>query len=259
MALLSCPRLLLPGRAGCWPRRAGLYGSSKALSSAACTGPCSAGYYCEAGSSIATAAPCPPGTYSVGGADDCTPCPVGRYGLATSMTSSLCSGPCPAGRYGSTPGLSSSQCSGTLLLFAVHALQTPPSTASPPFSHGHTWISGSDVNSFCCYGFVYLLDSCSCLRSLIKVHLHLHSHLHVHFRVRNLVRAVRRWLLRPHRRDDCVDVHRALPPWIRLRGGVHASEHRSLHLGDLQHRRGFHLHTMPSRSVGTVPQRLLGP
>jgi hypothetical protein len=22
-----------------------------------------------------------------------------------------------------------------------------------------TWISDSDVNSFCCYGFVYLLDS----------------------------------------------------------------------------------------------------
>jgi hypothetical protein len=22
-----------------------------------------------------------------------------------------------------------------------------------------TWINGSDVNSFCCYGFVYLLDS----------------------------------------------------------------------------------------------------
>jgi hypothetical protein len=22
-----------------------------------------------------------------------------------------------------------------------------------------TWISGSDVNSFCCYGLVYLLDS----------------------------------------------------------------------------------------------------
>jgi hypothetical protein len=35
-----------------------------------------------------------------------------------------------------------------------------------------TWISGSDVNSFCCYGLVYLLDSWQCLRSLIEVHLH---------------------------------------------------------------------------------------
>ncbi len=39
-----------------------------------------------------------------------------------------------------------------------------------------TWISGSDVNSFCCYGLVYLLDSWWCLRSLIEVHLHLHLH-----------------------------------------------------------------------------------
>jgi hypothetical protein len=37
-----------------------------------------------------------------------------------------------------------------------------------------TWISGSDVNSFCCYGLVHLLDSWLCLRSLIKVHFHLH-------------------------------------------------------------------------------------
>ncbi len=37
-----------------------------------------------------------------------------------------------------------------------------------------TWNSGSDVNSSCCYGLVYLLDSWKCLRSLIEVHLHLH-------------------------------------------------------------------------------------
>jgi hypothetical protein len=36
-----------------------------------------------------------------------------------------------------------------------------------------TWISGSDVNSFCCYGLVHLLDSWLCLRRLIEVHLHL--------------------------------------------------------------------------------------
>ncbi len=41
-----------------------------------------------------------------------------------------------------------------------------------------TWISGSDVNSFCCYGLVYPLDSWYCLRSQIEVHLHLHLHLH---------------------------------------------------------------------------------
>ncbi len=35
-----------------------------------------------------------------------------------------------------------------------------------------TWISGSDVNSFCHYGVVYLPDSWLCLRSLIEGHLH---------------------------------------------------------------------------------------
>jgi hypothetical protein len=38
----------------------------------------------------------------------------------------------------------------------------------------NTRISGSDANSFCCYGLVYLLDSWKRLRSLIDVHLHLH-------------------------------------------------------------------------------------
>jgi hypothetical protein len=38
----------------------------------------------------------------------------------------------------------------------------------------NTRISGSDANSFCCYGLVYLLDSWKRLRSLIEVHLHLH-------------------------------------------------------------------------------------
>ncbi len=50
----------------------------------------------------------------------------------------------------------------------VRACTCDPLTTNP------TWISGSDVNSFCCYGLVYLLDSWLCLRSLIEVHLHLH-------------------------------------------------------------------------------------
>jgi hypothetical protein len=37
------------------------------------------------------------------------------------------------------------------------------------------WISGSGVNSFCCYGLVYPLDSWLCLRSLlIEAHVHVH-------------------------------------------------------------------------------------
>ncbi len=43
-------------------------------------------------------------------------------------------------------------------------------------THTHPWISGSDVNSFCCYGLVYLLDSWESLRSLIEAHLHVHLH-----------------------------------------------------------------------------------
>ncbi len=38
-----------------------------------------------------------------------------------------------------------------------------------------TWIRGSDVNSFCCYGLVYVLDSWSWLRSLIEDHLHVYK------------------------------------------------------------------------------------
>jgi pSer/pThr/pTyr-binding forkhead associated (FHA) protein len=53
------------------------------------------------------------------------------------------------------------ECTETRGLAAVFFCRLPP----PQYHHHHprgmydTWISGSDVNSFCCYGSVYLLDS----------------------------------------------------------------------------------------------------
>jgi hypothetical protein len=39
--------------------------------------------------------------------DGCTPCPRGRYGTATDLSSDACTAPCPKGRYGDSLGLAS--------------------------------------------------------------------------------------------------------------------------------------------------------
>ncbi len=62
-----------------------------------CSGVCSAGYACPAGSTNGTVQVCLAGTYSVGGSASCTPCPGGRFGNATLLTASTCSGACTAG------------------------------------------------------------------------------------------------------------------------------------------------------------------
>jgi hypothetical protein len=76
-----------------------------------CTGACSAGYACPAGSVSPTALLCTAGTYSPPGSGACLPCPSGVYGTANATAVASCTAPCPAGRYG-TPGASSPACTG---------------------------------------------------------------------------------------------------------------------------------------------------
>ena len=118
------------------PCPAGKYGGGQSLSTASCSGPCSAGYYCQEGSTTSTAAKCgdvskfcPQGSaspsvvrsgyysgpvnvavdvrstevdcekgfYCVGG--ERKSCPAGRYGNQLRLTASSCTGACEAGYY----------------------------------------------------------------------------------------------------------------------------------------------------------------
>ena len=57
---------------------AGRYGSSSRLTTAFCTGPCSKGHYCPAGSTI----------------DRQNPCPIGRYGSTEGLKTAACTDSC---------------------------------------------------------------------------------------------------------------------------------------------------------------------
>jgi hypothetical protein len=106
---------------------AGTFGSSLSLTTAACSGLCSAGpgAFCPAGATSAQGVSCPPGTFSASGSNSssCDDCPAGfACPLAGTTTPTPCaagwySGPsavacntCPAGRFAATPA--SSACSG---------------------------------------------------------------------------------------------------------------------------------------------------
>ena len=54
-----------PGAVACTPCPGGSFGSTTGLATAACSGGCSAGYACPAGSTNSTAVQCPAGQYSV--------------------------------------------------------------------------------------------------------------------------------------------------------------------------------------------------
>ncbi|KAG7377735.1 hypothetical protein PHYPSEUDO_011080 [Phytophthora pseudosyringae] len=111
----------------------GTFGNVSGLASAACSGPCEAGYYCPRGSTSATQLPwsytvgglartkgsravddliaareqdlatratqrrCEPGHYCVNG--ERYACPAGTFGTKAGLTTSECSGPCAAGYY----------------------------------------------------------------------------------------------------------------------------------------------------------------
>ena len=77
----------------------GRFGNASGATTASCTGPCTAGYACVAGSTDAAAAVCPQGRYSLSGAASCSDCPPGLYGAETGMVSPACSGNCSGGYY----------------------------------------------------------------------------------------------------------------------------------------------------------------
>jgi hypothetical protein len=109
-----CPvgRFSIGGAGDCTACRAGRYGAVPAMPAPDCTGNCSAGYFCTAGSSSAAPAACPPGQYSQEGRGECSPCPIGRYGLASAEGNVSCTAACPGGVYGGVEGLSTADCSG---------------------------------------------------------------------------------------------------------------------------------------------------
>jgi hypothetical protein len=87
----------------CSPCPVGVYGSASGLTSPACSGPCTAGYACPAGSTSSLASICSPGLYSTSGLGVCSPCPLGVYGSTSGVTSPACSGSCSAGCVPPTP------------------------------------------------------------------------------------------------------------------------------------------------------------
>jgi hypothetical protein len=122
------------GASSCRDCEVGRYGSSTGNTASTCDGPCSAGYYCPAGSTSSTQAPCAAGRYGSSTANNALtcdgPCTAGRYGSSTGNNASTCNGPCsagyycpagstsstqnacPAGKFGATSGLQNATCSG---------------------------------------------------------------------------------------------------------------------------------------------------
>jgi hypothetical protein len=89
------------------PCPAGTFGGVEGLSTAVCSGACTAppGSYCGAGMTASLqGVPCPVGQFSQGGVMllSCSVCPGGQFGAAIGLSSATCSGPCPVGRYSTT-------------------------------------------------------------------------------------------------------------------------------------------------------------
>lgn len=97
---------------------AGTYGSTYALNTSACSGPCQGGFYCPSASISASQIVCPVASYCPTGSSVPTICGNGTYGATTGLQTSLCSGLCTEGYwcvqgptyFVSLPSLSSSLC-----------------------------------------------------------------------------------------------------------------------------------------------------
>ena len=99
--------------ASCTNCAAGKFGATTGLSNPACSGLCSAGHYCPAGSANATQIACAVGTNNsaLGGTSSaaCLNCAAGTYNDSPGAAECKL---CPAGTYGATTGLSNLACSG---------------------------------------------------------------------------------------------------------------------------------------------------
>ncbi len=90
-----CPvgRYSQSGWGSCNLCAAGSFGGTEGLTSPACSGNCSAGYACPAGSTNATAVMCSAGQYSLSGAGSCALCPASAP--FSSPGSASCYSACP--------------------------------------------------------------------------------------------------------------------------------------------------------------------
>ncbi len=116
----ACPAgsYSLAGATSCTECPGTTYGATAGATTYACTGGCYAtpGRYCPRFATSNATVACPTGQYSVLGGGPASPasgapvvsvchlCPVGTFGNATGLNSSLCSGLCPAGLYSSSKG-----------------------------------------------------------------------------------------------------------------------------------------------------------
>ena len=80
----------------------GVYGATRGLTTAACSGMCAVGYECPAGSTNATAVVCPLGYFCGGG--DRQPCPAGRFSDRPGATSVNNCTACGANTYSAVVG-----------------------------------------------------------------------------------------------------------------------------------------------------------
>jgi hypothetical protein len=154
----------LAGASQCTPCPAGVFGATAALSSAACSGNCTAGYACGAGSVSSMALGCTPGKYSLSGAGVCSMCPQGVYGDADLLTSPACTAPCPAGTYGGSAGLTSAACSGNCTAGYACPAGSSNSTATPCPSGAYS-LAGAGQCTLCPggrYGAVMTMTTASC-------------------------------------------------------------------------------------------------
>lgn len=105
---------------GQYPCPSGFYGEAPGLVAANCTGPCSLGYECPAGSTSPTTGLCPLGYYCAGGPK--RPCPPGRYSSVTGTVSLDACVPCGAGTFSATVAATGP---GTCTACAAHEGSTP--------------------------------------------------------------------------------------------------------------------------------------
>jgi hypothetical protein len=87
----------LAGAGSCTACPAGTYGAVSGLTTAGCSGLCTAGFACPLGVACPQFLMCPSGSYSLAGAGACSVCPAGRFGSSPAMAAAECSGPCAAG------------------------------------------------------------------------------------------------------------------------------------------------------------------
>jgi hypothetical protein len=167
----------LAGAGTCTLCPGGQYGATAFMPSASCTGACTTGFACPAGSTNATATLCPVGRYSLAAASVCINCAAGLYGGVTGMPNASCSGLCAGGRYGSVSGLSTSACEADCLAGYACVPGSTNATAAlcPP---GKYSLAGAGVCTDCSpglYGATPGMPNASCTGSPLCPH-HLRRH-----------------------------------------------------------------------------------